>query len=271
MSLISRCLMLAPLALFALATKAPAQGKPDLVMVSVGVSKFRHKTFEGGVRASSKDALDIARAYLEQQGKLFHKVEGKMLVDGNATRANVESALAWAKKLATDNSYVVVFLSSHGGPDDLGEYLFYPHDANPHLPSTALPSKVLRQHLKGIQGQVFLILDTCHAGGCNRLSGVDIITLAACSASEVSSEQADPRKGNGFFTRAFVEGFRGKADSDRDGTVTLAELETYVADRLDELSKGKQRFTVNGPEGYVRSTPMARLRIGSTVAIGKKD
>src|SRR5262245_31390401 len=71
--------------------------KPDLIVVSIGVSKFEFAPFEAGVQFAAKDASDVARQFKAQQGKLFSEVRCKLLTDSEATLANVYKALVWAK------------------------------------------------------------------------------------------------------------------------------------------------------------------------------
>lgn len=265
-----RLLPLLTLALFTCTGLATAQGKPDLVLVSVGISKFEHRPYEKGVVAAAKDALDVAKAYQDQQGRLYDKVHSRVLLNEQATRDNIEAALAWARKQASATTHVVIFLASHAGPDSVGQYSFTPHDANPLLPSTNLTSTSIRKHLSALPGKCFLILDTCFSGGANRLGGVNFLTLAACSHREVSSEHGDRDLGNGYFTRAFLEGFHGKADRDGDGIVTLEELDAFVTSRLDQLSKGRQRFTMNRPRDFVHSFALSHAVVSSSAFVADR-
>lgn len=249
-------IVLTTLALFGLAGAATAESKPNLVLVSVGVSKFQHRAYERGVTAAAKDACDVAEAFDAQAGKFFNKVSKKVLLNEEATRTNIEKALAWARSQATADTYVVVFMASHGQADAMGQYNFVPHDANPILPSTNVSSRTIRTHLNNLPGKCILILDTCHAGGANRLGGVNFITLASCNESELSSEDGELK--NGHFTRAFVEGFSGAADEDGDNVVTLNELECYIGGRLSNLSEGRQSFTVNKPATFGNTLALAQ-------------
>jgi hypothetical protein len=88
-----------------------------------------------------------------------------------------------------------------------------------------------------------------------------LITYAACMAGEYSLE---PRgKGaiqNGFFTFALLEALAGKADLDRDGTITLAEVDAFVANRVKLLSKGRQNPTMQRPSTIPSSLALALMR-----------
>jgi uncharacterized caspase-like protein len=65
--------------------------------------------------------------------------------------------------------------------------------------------------------------------------------------------------GNGAFTKAVVEGIRGKADYKSTGRVTLNMLDLYVSERVKELTKGQQTPTTVKPPN-VPDFPLAMLR-----------
>ena len=52
---------------------------------------------------------------------------------------------------------------------------------------------------------------------------------------------SDPALGNGCFTRAILDGLRGKASAQPAGFVTLSNLANYVSDRVRELSNQLQQ------------------------------
>lgn len=249
--------LLALLALAGLEGHAWADGaKTDLILVSIGVSKFEFALYEKGVQFAAKDARDVFQLFKAQQGKLFGEVRCKLLTDTEATRVNIEKALAWAKLHATPRSLVIVFLAGHGGPDPLGEYEFLPHDADPFLPSTKVTGKKIRSLLQDIPGRRLLLLDTCHAGGFNG-KDAGFITLASCTAQEQSSELLAAR--NGYFTSVLLEGLSGKADKNGDGTITLTEVTGYLRTKLTPLTGGLQTPTLQQPAHLAAALPLVEV------------
>jgi len=241
-----------------------AQAKPDLFIVSVGVSKYVDKRYEAGVVYSAKDAQNVADCFLSQRGKRFNRVEAKVLLDDKATVANIRSAVDWLQKNATPESHVVVFLSGHAGPNSMGAYEYLVHDTHPLVTSTRLQGSWLRGQMQKIAGKRFLLLDTCHSGGFG-FHGADFTTLASCNAKEFSSEQASIQ--NGFFTRCLLEGFSGKADVNFDGTVSISEIESYVSKCLPTMTNGKQNLTSFRPASIASNLPMIRVGTTATPAI----
>jgi len=74
----------------------------------------------------------------------------------------------------------------------------------------------------------------------NRGEGITII--AASGGQELAYE--DKQYQNGLFTYSFLEGIKsGNADLDKDKSITLTEMKSYVEKRVLNLSNGKQRPT----------------------------
>jgi uncharacterized caspase-like protein len=68
-----------------------------------------------------------------------------------------------------------------------------------------------------------------------------------------------PEWGNGAFTKALIEGISGKADYRQTGRVTHKMLDLYIAERVKELTNGKQSPVTQAPGG-VPDFPLALLR-----------
>src|SRR5262249_33583499 len=66
-----------------------------------------------------------------------------------------------------------------------------------------------------------------------------------CGASK--EQEAAEENGHGFFTQAVAEGLSGKAHLNRHGQVGLYELQTYVHNRVRELSNEDQDPTIGIP------------------------
>ena len=108
-----------------------------------------------------------------------------------------------------------------------------------------LTARELKQAFDGIQGTKVLILDACHAGAVigkgvdsgfeNTFRGADYKVLCASGGTEESwfwSAADRETSGSGYFSDALCLGLSMisdyGADADRDGTVTLRELQRYL-------------------------------------------
>ena len=242
---------------------------PNLTVLAIGVSQY--KAPGNDLKHAAKDARDLAVALKAHEGKLFGRVQTRTLTDSQATRQNIEDALDWLVKQVKADDYVIVYVSGHGNIDSLGHYYYVPHDYEPGRDRTAVRWTLFHDTLSRLPGKRFLILDTCRAGGAGGLgapvSPMDslkglaeqgLITYAACMAGEFSFEA--PGNGliqNGFFTFALIEALSGKADTNGDGVVTLAEVDAYVANRVKLLSRGKQNPTMQRPSTIPSSLALA--------------
>jgi len=245
--------------------------QPNLTVLSIGVSQY--KAPGNDLQYAAKDARDLVSALKGNEGKLFARVETRTLTDAQATRQDIEEALDWLAKQATADDYVIVFVAGHGNIDSLGHYYYVPHDYEPGRERTAVRWTFFHDTLSRLPGKRFLILDTCRAGGAGGLgspvSPTDalkglaeqgLITYAACMAGEFSFEaRGQGPVQNGYFTCALIEALSGKADTNSDGVVTLAEVDAYVANRVKGLSNGLQNPTMQRPATIPSSLALALM------------
>lgn len=235
------------------APAAPAKGV--LHLVAIGVSDYDNPRYRLGLAA--KDARDFGRLLEGQQGGLYDKVDLTLLTDKAAAKVAVEQALGKLRDDVGPRDTTFVFLAGHGINDEAGEYLYLAKEADlSRLRDTGISFRHLRQILAGLPGRIVLFVDTCHAGNVlgdlraglsrdnssavNELASAEhnIIVFASSTGAQESIE--DAAWGNGAFTKALVEGLRGAADFSKRGRVTYKQLDAYVADRVEELTKGKQ-------------------------------
>jgi uncharacterized caspase-like protein len=82
-------------------------------------------------------------------------------------------------------------------------------------------------------------------GFLERLSGGrGKVILTASAANEVSVEKDDLQ--HGVFTYYLLEGLRGAADMDRDGTITVDEAYRYVSERVPRATGQEQHPVKKG-------------------------
>lgn len=227
--------------------QAPAS-KPQLFMVPVGISTYKVNPLV----SPHKDAQDMAQLFKAQEGKLFSSVQANPLINEQATVANIYNALNWVKARATADSYTIVSLAGHGtNRNATGEFEFMAYDGKVRWSD-------LRAALKDVRGRVILILDSCHSGALE--SNGNVIVLSSSLAHQTSGETNQ----NGYFTQSLLEGLNGKADTNNDGTITLAEVYAYVSNRLVVISNGQQLCTFLPSPNTPGVLPLAQIN-GSVV------
>jgi len=252
---------------------APAVGRtPALQVLAVGISAFAKH--EHDLLFSAKDATDVAACFRAQEGRLFSKVDVRLLTDAQATGEGITSSLEDLAGRSRPDDVTVVFFSTHGVTDEARRtYALVPHDFE--MGSLGVPGPVLQRCLEAIQGKVLVLLDTCHSGnvlGQDRMRSLDdfyhrarfineliqagpgMVVLSSSTGDQVSLERQD--WGNGAFTKALREGLAGAADPDRTGRVTTALLDAWLRHRVAELTDGKQT-PVAGKSERAQAFPVA--------------
>ena len=236
---------------------------PKLYALLVGVSKYRIADIR--LRYAAKDAQDLAAVLVAQRRVLYQEVQARVLVDEKATRDGILDGLEWLQRQTTAKDVAILFLAGHGITDpSTGAYYFLPYDADRDaIKRSMVPENEVRNTLTSIKGKALLFLDTCHAGKVygdtqtraltdlsplisELASAENGVVVFAASTGRQSSLEA-PEWNNGAFTKAVVEGLRGRADVKKSGRVTLTMLDYYISERVKELTQGRQTPTTAKP------------------------
>jgi hypothetical protein len=255
-------------------TPAPPTGPqaPTLRLLAVGVSAYADPKYN--LSFSAKDARDVAEFFRGQEGRLFAKVDVKLLTDAQATGQAILHGLDALGAQARPGDVSLVFISSHGGTDENHKsFYLLPYDFG--LGSWGVDGPDLKRRVEAIQGKVLMLLDTCHSGnvlGENRMRGLDesfrrirfinellqagpgTQVFSSSTGSQVSLES--PAWNNGAFTKALREGLGGAADPGRTGRVTTDMLDAWLRRRVAELTRGRQT-PVAGRNETAQAFPVA--------------
>ena len=238
--------------------------KPKLYAVTIGVSAYDEPDLRLGYAAA--DARAFAELLQKQKGGLYGDVQVKTLVDSAATRAGVVEALEWLEQQVTSRDLGAVLIAGHGVTDEKQRYWFLPADASmQHLRTSAVSQDDIQSTMGALAGKAILFLDTCHAnaavaGVIVKRSPVDVntlvnefaktengvVTFASSQGRETSEESA--AWGHGAFTEALIEGLgEGKANLLHNGSITVSELDAYIAERVKVLTEGRQHPVMSRP------------------------
>ena len=230
-----------------------AEAGPKLYALAVGVGQYVDPN-TSKLAFPSKDANDLIAALQNQRRTVYRDVIAWSRVEQQATHRQLLEDLAWLQTNVRPIDTAIIFLAGHGINDyDRDTYYYLPYDAHPKDLSSMLSGTELHAALTNIAGQVLLLLDTCHSGAVlgstnltpliSRLTSTKKISVFAASKGAQTSQE-HPEWQNGAFTKALVEGLRGKADDEEVHQVYLKALENWVCLRVDELTKGSQTPTV---------------------------
>jgi len=238
--------------------------RPTLYVLAVGVSKYQDPSIQ--LEFAAKDSTDLSNFFKTQEGGLYRKVSVRLLTDGSAKRDDVLDGLEWIRRELTSRDVALVFIAGHGVNDADGTYYFLPQDVNiKALKRTGVIFTEIRNTLISLPGKAMFFIDTCHSGNVlgtgtrslrldttavvNELSSADngVIVFAAATGRQFAQESSD--WGNGAFTKAILEGLRGKADYNKSGRITHKMLDLYVSERVKALTDGAQSPVTIVPSG----------------------
>jgi WD40 repeat protein len=235
-----------------------AEGAPDLHVVSVGVNRYRSREVVELVNATA-DARAVAELATRNRQGLFREARVTLLLDEQATLANIRQAFERVAATARPNDVVALFLAGHGVIDD-GRYSFLPYDvpglSAQDLRTGSLTQEALADLLATLPtSRAAVLIDTCHAGA---VAAPDAVLRQSRDRTWVGSlghhsgrfvlagtttqqEALDGIAGHGVFTAVLLDGLRGQADREgkgnRDGRVDVVELTRYAETRVPEEAK----------------------------------
>ncbi len=233
--------------------------------VVVGVAKYQNAGAGlVNLRYADRDA-DSFRSFLESpSGGSFPKQNILTLLNEDATNEALRSALFTFLSKPRPDDLVVIYLAGHGSPDpnDSRNLYFLTYDTKvDDMGGTAFPmfqfQDVFDRVLKA--RRVITFVDSCHSFGItgeknlggqhNNLinqyiqrfaSNGERAVLTASNTSELSFEDSRWGGGHGVFTYYLLKGLARDADANRDGTVTIAELSTFLRDKVTGDTDGRQ-------------------------------
>ncbi len=239
----------------------PMEFRPTLYVLAVGVSQYRDPDLALGFAA--KDARDFVAIMMAQKGHAYKDVEVRLLTDEEANLMRLRRDLEWIANAPGKDDVAMIFLAGHGVDDVAGHYFFVPYDGNPEaFTATSLPYADLKRALSRIRGRTVFFVDTCKSGGVwgrpgepsmdvtrvvNDLKSPEngVVVFASSTARQLSIE--NEAWANGAFTKAVVEGLAGAADLLRNRKVTVTTLDAYVANRVAEMTQGRQTPATGKP------------------------
>lgn len=250
--------------------------KPNLYVLAVGINKYNDIAFR--LNYAVPDATSIASFFEKSPGGLYQSVNVSTVIDGDVTSAGISKAFDSLKNKVSADDVFVFYLSGHGTTyKGDGDYYFLPVDFRwkneASIRLNGLSKSFITENLSKIKAQKTLImLDTCNSGafvsaatrGIEEKMAIDRLSRATgqaiISASSNDQSAMEGFEGHGIFTYVLLEGLSGKADSNRDGYISLIELSSYVEEKVPEYSFNKW--------GYMQN-PQSDLKTANFPLVGK--
>jgi len=248
-----------------------AQVKPDgkTYALIVGISKYKNHDIPS-LKYADKDAVAFEN-YLAANGVDSNNIT--LMLNENATNGKFWSNLNFITDLAKQNDKVYIYFSGHGDVENKtvvkDAYLLAFDAPTSVYPSGGaigvnyLKSWIATLSAKGVA--VIFIADACHsgtiAGGTEGMEAAaailkenwqDEIKILSCQPGEFSQEGLQWGNGRGLFSYELIKGLSGLADRDRDGKVTLHELNLYLTQIVPDQAKPLPQYPM--VQGNMRTT-----------------
>jgi hypothetical protein len=225
-SLRLRLILAVVLAVAGASARAEAQRRVVAIVVGVNQGLDTDETLQ----FAEQDAARVARAWIDSESVPAANVQRLLGADRGKVTRTLDGLAPWLQP----DDWLLFFFSGHGSERGL------------HLKGDVLPWGDLRQRLMTLRARVVLaFVDTCQSGAiltpkgfirdaplkvkAASLTPSGRVLITSSGASEISSEsrllQGSP------FTQALASGWRGAADADHDGRVTLGELYHFIYGR----------------------------------------
>lgn len=233
--------------------------------VVVGVSTYEHMP---ALRFTDDDAYRFYAFLKSPEGGALSNEQIKILIDEDATRGNILSALQETLLKADQNDVIVFYYSGHGLA---GSFIPVDYDG--------FNNRLMHDEIKHIFEQSkakhkMIFADACYSGSLLAMKGGTIGSavntyykafertkgglafFTSSAGEEISLEDGGLRQG--IFTHFLIRGLNGEADTNRNKIVTIKELSTFVSKQVREYTAKVQTPLLTG--NYDTNMPVAVIR-----------
>lgn len=210
----------------------PIFAQAKVYLVSVGIADYPGTAND--LTLPAKDAQTITWLYSKNSNMQYCK-----LLNSEATRYNVISAMNKVFAMAGTNDIVVFFFSGHGYQGG-----FCTYDGNLNY------DDIRKSMAKSKCKNKMIFADACFSGkmrsngnnssqtAITSAKKANVMLFLSSRSDETSIESRDMQ--NGVFTTYLQKGLRGGADANKDRIITARELFKYVHKNVVTISNGRQ-------------------------------
>ncbi len=232
--------------------------------VVVGVARYAHMPV---LKYTDDDAYHIYAFLKSPEGGALPDEQIRILIDEDANRTNIVSAMRQTFLKADANDVVMLYFSGHGLPGS-----FLPVDFDGY--NNRLQHEEVKTIFEESKAKHKLCLaDACHSGTLTAMrtpldgtlkkyyeafenSRGGTALLLSSKGDEVSLEDQGLRQG--IFSHFLIRGLKGEADADGNAIVTIAELYDFVHIKVRKYTANAQSPTITG--SYDERMPVAVAR-----------
>jgi hypothetical protein len=228
----------------------------DAVAIIIGIQDYKRVPRADFANNDAKEFYEYAVRAL---GVKPEKI--KMLLDDEADEINMVKAFEnWLPiQVNRDKTDVYVFFSGHGLPAPDGKSLYFlPHGVDKELLSrTAVAQNEVIAALSAAKPRsVTMFIDACYSGQTRAgdvlvanakpvalksdasVYPANFTVITASANDQISSSSPDLK--HGIFSFYLMKGMEGEADANKDGKITVGEMQDYLSDKV-----ARQAMTLN--------------------------
>lgn len=206
----------------------PQEAQSKVLLVAVGIGDY-----PGSIPTLRFPAAD-AKAVDKVISKNGHSATAVM-TDREATCSAIVDRMHALFDHASTDDIIIFFFSGHGYP---GGFVAYDGKLSYDAVRKAMGASKCKNKM--------IFADACYAGAMRTKSGKvtdanqssNVMLFLSSRSNETSLERAD--MSNGLFTTCLRDGLAGKADADRNRTITAREIFNYVSKNVKSLSRNRQ-------------------------------
>lgn len=236
--------------------KIKRQPERDAVAVIIGISNYKSLPKADFAKDDAQVFFDYAiRALGVKPGNI------KLLMDEQADAEEIYTAFkTWLPARVKSTTDVYVFYSGHGLPTQDGTGLYWlPQRANRDVISkTAILMQDINSDIQASKPKsVTIFMDACYSGqargGETLVASARPIALksqpttfpsnftviTASQADQISSSSPDLQ--HGIFSYYLMRGMEGDADLNKDGKITLDEIQAYLSENVGRHARTMNR------------------------------
>lgn len=251
------------------------RANPNAIAVVIGNRDYENPDVPP-VDYALQDAASMRKYLIES----FGFDDNNILFLTNATQADFNGVFGTKEDhrarlfnlVRPKESDVFVFYSGHGAPDlSTEDAYFVPVDCDPSLVRfNGYAMNTLYDNLGKIPYRsLTVVIDACFSGATDRgtltpqasivrirskggvLKDPKAMVFTAATGAQIASWY--PEQAHGLFTYYFLKGLQGEANTDRDRTLSLAEMQDYLTREVPYMAR-RLRNREQNPEVYGEAT-----------------
>jgi uncharacterized caspase-like protein/lipoprotein NlpI len=260
----------------------PVQNKSNSIIgntwaVVVGISDYQNPDIPD-LQYAHRDAAAFVQYLKSPAGGRVEDSHIQSLLNEQATAGRFASALDWLMEKAKENDQAIIYFSGHGDVErktitQPGFLLCWDAPAKVYMGGGTFGLIYLQEIISTLslqtKAKVIVITDACRSG---KLAGSEIggahataanlakqyaneIKIMSCQPDELSLEGPEWGGGRGVFSFFFLNGITGYADLNKDGSVSLFEIDRFLGDKIPEATSPRMQIPMTiGNKGIAISS-----------------